>query len=114
MEEYIPSQEYELALRLRVILFSAVADAKERFSYNAPFYFRKKRFAYIWPGSIPFGNGSPNEVILGFINGKAVASHFPEALFEHRKSVAIVRCSKKYFPNESTLIEMLSYAALKA
>jgi len=66
--DYLPEQERAMVNRLRGLIFDCIPHVTERLNYNTPFYFKKKRLCYIWPGSIPWG-GIREGVSLGFANG---------------------------------------------
>lgn len=53
--EYINSEEKEIVLFLRELVLEIIPDAKEKLSFNVPFFHRKKAICYIWPCSIPWG-----------------------------------------------------------
>lgn len=68
MLDFLPPDEEKIVAQLREIIFSCLSDAKEKLSYNVPFYYRHSRICFIWPGSIPWG-GINKGVLLGFCEG---------------------------------------------
>lgn len=48
-------------------------DAKEKLSYNVPFYSRFTRICFIWPGSVPWGKTKKKGVELGFCRGNLLS-----------------------------------------
>jgi hypothetical protein len=65
---YLPEPELELVDALRALVFECIPDCTERLSYNVPFYYRRSRICYIWPGSVPWGT-IKSGVQLGFCEG---------------------------------------------
>ncbi|MBD0295230.1 MAG: DUF1801 domain-containing protein [Flavisolibacter sp.] len=65
---YLPEEELFIVERLRELIFDCIPDAKEKLSYNVPFYYRFSRICFIWPGSVPWGN-IKSGVLLGFCKG---------------------------------------------
>lgn len=65
---FLPPEEQKLVEQLREIVFSSIPDAKEKLSYNVPFYYRHTRICFIWPRSVPWG-GIREGVLLGFCKG---------------------------------------------
>jgi Domain of unknown function (DU1801) len=67
--ERLPENERIIVDVLRqIILHHLPSDAKEKISYNVPFFYRKKALCIIWPASIPRG-GIKKGVLLGFWYG---------------------------------------------
>ncbi len=65
---YLPEEELFIVERLRELIFDCIPDAKEKLSYNVPFYSRFSRICFIWPGSVPWGT-IKSGVLLGFCKG---------------------------------------------
>ncbi len=53
--DYIDKDEKEIVLYLRDLVYEIIPDAKEKLSFNVPFFHRNKAICYIWPSSIPWG-----------------------------------------------------------
>jgi len=66
--EYISGEEKSIVLSLREIILEAIPECREKLAYNVPFFYRKKRLAYIWPASVPWG-GLNEGVSIGFTKG---------------------------------------------
>ena len=66
---YLPDEELKIVEALRMLVIKCVPDAKEKLSYNVPFYFRYARICFIWPGSVPWGKKIKTGVELGFCKG---------------------------------------------
>jgi len=66
--EELPDQERSITKQLRQRLLSSAPNITEKLAFGAPFYYHHKRFAFIWPASIPWGNLKEG-VALGFQNG---------------------------------------------
>lgn len=71
--DYLPPQELDVVERLREIVFCCIPDAKEKLSYNVPFYYRHARLCYIWPGAVPRG-GTKEGVPFGFCRGHLLSN----------------------------------------
>ncbi len=64
----LPEDEREIVLRLRSIILETLPQVREKLAFNVPFYYLKKRIAFIWPASVPWG-GISEGVALGFTQG---------------------------------------------
>lgn len=67
--DHLPDTELEIVEELRRIVFECIPDAREKLSYNVPFFSRKRRICFIWPASVPWGNVPMDGVQFGFTNG---------------------------------------------
>jgi hypothetical protein len=67
--EFLPDQEREIVDILRSIVRECMPEAREKLSYNVPYYSLKSRICFIWPSSVPWGKVQPNGVVLGFCKG---------------------------------------------
>ena len=67
--DHLPEHELEIVEELRRIVFECIPDAKEKLSYNVPYYSRRKRICFIWPSSVPWGNTPMKGVQFGFTSG---------------------------------------------
>jgi len=67
--EILPEHERLIVDVLRQIIKENLPnDAKEKISYNVPFFYRKKGICIIWPSTIPRG-GIKQGVLLGLWYG---------------------------------------------
>ena len=66
--EALPPDERALVEQLREIVFTCLPNAKEKLSYNVPYYFLHSRVCFIWPASVPLG-GIEQGVQIGFCKG---------------------------------------------
>ncbi|MBR9861077.1 DUF1801 domain-containing protein [bacterium] len=69
MLDVLPENEKQIMMILRDLIISTLSDSSEKLSYNVPFYVGKKRIAFIWPGSIPWGSKTFEGVQLGICKG---------------------------------------------
>ena len=67
--DYLPKEELQIVERLQTIVLDTLPDVRERLAYNVPFYYRRRRLAYVWPASVPWG-AVERGVALGFSYGK--------------------------------------------
>lgn len=65
----LPLDEQDMILHLRNAILDTLPQVKEKLAYNVPFYYLKKRIAFIWPGSVPWGKSHLGIVSLGFTHG---------------------------------------------
>lgn len=75
MLNLLPADELEIVECLRSVIGNTLPTIREKLSYNVPFYFANKRIAYIWPGSIPWGNKTKKGVELGFCYGSLLSNY---------------------------------------
>jgi hypothetical protein len=67
---FLPPDELALTEQLRDIVQDCIPDAKERISFNVPFYKRHKDICFIWPASVLWGKKKTGEgVRFGFTYG---------------------------------------------
>ncbi|HEV7332100.1 MAG TPA: DUF1801 domain-containing protein [Flavisolibacter sp.] len=64
----LPAEERLIVEQLREIIFTCLPHAKEKLSYNVPYYFLQSRVCFIWPASVPWG-GIQKGVLIGFCKG---------------------------------------------
>jgi hypothetical protein len=69
----LPEDERKIVERLRSLVLECIPDAKEKLSYNVPFYSRFTRICYIWPGFVPWGSKRKKGVDLGFCRGSLLS-----------------------------------------
>ncbi len=67
--EFLPKDERKIVDVLRNLVFQCLPDAREKLSYNVPYFFGKQRIAFIWPASVPWGMSQTEGVLLGFCKG---------------------------------------------
>jgi hypothetical protein len=68
--DFLPQEEMILTDVLRQIVLNVLAEnAKEKFSYNVPFFYGNKSICLIWPASVPRG-GFKSGVMIAFWYGK--------------------------------------------
>jgi len=67
--DYLPSEQLDIVIQLRDLIFETLPNVKETLAYNVPFYRLQKRIAFIWPGAIPWGKHTKPGVELGFTLG---------------------------------------------
>jgi len=67
--DYLPDDEREIVDVLRQIVIENMPRYYvEKFAYNVPNYYGKRRICLIWPASVPRG-GFKTGVLLGFSQG---------------------------------------------
>ncbi|HEX2534701.1 MAG TPA: DUF1801 domain-containing protein [Chitinophagaceae bacterium] len=71
--DVLPDDQRRLTEVLRKLIFECIPDAKEKLSYNVPFYSRHTRIVFIWPGAMPWGPAPKEGVALGFCRGNELA-----------------------------------------
>jgi len=70
---FLPLDELVLTEQLRAIVQDCIPDAKERISFNVPFYKRHKDICFIWPASVLWGKKKTYEgVRFGFTYGNVL------------------------------------------
>jgi hypothetical protein len=70
---FLPEDEREIVDVLRqIVLDNLPPYCVERFSYNVPSYYGKRRICMIWPAAVPRG-GIKTGVLLGFSQGCRLA-----------------------------------------
>ncbi|MBO6524459.1 MAG: DUF1801 domain-containing protein [Balneolaceae bacterium] len=94
--DYLPQNELKIVEELRNLVFECIPDAKEKISYNVPFYSRNKRICFIWPSSIPWGKVENNGVKFGFTRGNLLDDYAQYLEKENREYVR----SKTFFSVE--------------
>jgi Domain of unknown function (DU1801) len=71
--EWLPDDEREIVDVLRqIVIENLPGDTVEKFAYNVPNYYGKRRICIIWPASVPRG-GIKTGVLLGFFQGYRLA-----------------------------------------
>jgi len=67
--DFLPDRELEMVELFRELIFESLPDCREKLAYNVPFYYRKRRICFLWPGSVPWGKTQFHGVQLGFCQG---------------------------------------------
>ena len=68
--DFLPPDEHALTEKLRAIVQDCIPNAKERISFNVPFYKRHKDLCFIWPASVLWGQKKTYQgVRFGFTYG---------------------------------------------
>lgn len=67
--EYLSESEKKMVFELQGLIEECVPKARQKLSYNVPFYSLKKRVCFIWPASVPWGKVKLKGVQLGFCQG---------------------------------------------
>ncbi len=107
---YLPPAELKIVACLRNLILECIPDAKEKLSYNVPYYFRHARICFIWPSCIPWGKIPEGGVVLGFCKGHLL-SDTSYLNTDNRKSVF----SKVFFQSgdiDSNQVRQLLYEAV--
>lgn len=72
--EYLPEEERIIVEKLRKLVLDCAPDAREKLSFNVPFYSYHRNFCFIWPASVLWGKKKSYEgVRLGFTSGYLMA-----------------------------------------
>lgn len=66
--DYLPEQELRITESLREVIIDTIPQAREKLSYNVPYYAVHSNICFIWPSSIPWGSVDEG-VSLGFVKG---------------------------------------------
>ena len=68
--EFLTEDEYAVTMVLRNIVLGCIPHAKEKLSYNVPYYHVHKAICFIWPSSILWGKKKIHDgVRFGFTSG---------------------------------------------
>jgi uncharacterized protein len=76
----LPTQQNEIATRVRELLFEIVPNIQEKFSFKLPFYHYFGMFCYI--------NKIPNGIDFCICRGKDLMYEFPQLLIKNRATIA--------------------------
>jgi hypothetical protein len=86
--EYLPEDELAIVQFLREMILDSIPEAKEKLTYNVPYYSGKKRICFVWPGAVFWGSKRTYEgVRLGFVHGHLMHDDIDYLEKEGRKSV---------------------------
>ena len=69
----LPPGEYDLVTELRACILDTLPAVSERLAYNVPFYYGRRRLAYLWPASVPWGKITEG-VKVGFVHAYRMES----------------------------------------
>lgn len=69
----LPPEEYDLVTELRTCIYDTLPMVNERLAYNVPFYYGRRRLAYLWPASVPWGKITEG-VKVGFVHANRMES----------------------------------------
>lgn len=83
---YLPEDQLRMIKALRSLVYECIPEAKEKLSYNVPFFKVRKTICYIWPGAVPWGKTSEG-VSIGFYQGHKLQD--PETYLESAKKKVI-------------------------
>lgn len=111
--EFLPDHERNIVEILRQIVQECMPEAREKLSYNVPYYWLKKRVCYIWPSSVPWGKVQRHGVLLGFCRGQHIPDDIGYLNKGERKEVA----SKTFLREQdidADLLRSYLYAAVLA
>lgn len=108
--DYIPEKERVVVDFLREIVFDCIPDAREKLSYNVPYYSRNKRICFIWPSSVPWGKVKKEGVMFGFCTGHLLTDDIGFLEKGDRKIVY----TKTYFAPEEVEVDLLKSFILEA
>ena len=71
---FLPEEELVIVERLRNLVFYCLPDAREKLSFNVPYYYHHRNFCFIWPASVTWGKKKTYEgVRFGFAYGNQIA-----------------------------------------
>lgn len=86
--EYLPEDELVIVKALREMILDSIPEAKEKLTYNVPYYSGKKKICFVWPGSVFWGSKRAYEgVRLGFVHGHLMHDDIGYLEKEGRKQV---------------------------
>jgi hypothetical protein len=109
--DYLPEEERVLTEILRDVIFECVPDAREKLSFNVPYYQRNKGIFFIWPAAVLWGTKKSYEgVRLGFQQGFLIDDDENYLDKGNRKVI----CYHDFIPGEALDIEQLKRYLLKA
>jgi uncharacterized protein YdhG (YjbR/CyaY superfamily) len=67
---FLPEEELVIVERLRKLVFYCLPEAREKLSFNVPYYYHHRNFCFIWPASVTWGKQKTYEgVRFGFAYG---------------------------------------------
>ena len=66
--EHLPEDQKAITRYLRSLVLECLPNAKEKLTYNVPYYYINRRVCMIWPAAVPWG-GIKTGVLFGFCQG---------------------------------------------
>ena len=85
---FVPEEELVLLEELRALVKECVPEAKERLSFNVPFYRRHTDICFIWPASVFWGSRKTYDgVRFGFAQGHLLVDETGYLKKEERKQI---------------------------
>jgi len=108
--DYLPEQERVVVEFLREIVFDCIPDAREKLSYNVPYYSRNRRICFIWPSSVPWGKVKKEGVMFGFCTGHLLTDDIGYLEKGNRKIVY----TKTFFTSGEVDVNLLKSFILEA
>ena len=69
MLDSLSREERKITEFLRSLILDTIPSAREKLSFNVPFYFLRKNVCHIWPGSVAWGKKTYEGVSIGFSYG---------------------------------------------
>lgn len=110
---FLPKEELQIVKALRELILECIPNAKEKLSYNVPYYSINKRICFIWPGSVPWG-GTRKGVMLGFAYGKQLTDEWNFLEWGERKTVgAKTYLNTKQVFQDADIIKTLLFEAVE-
>ena len=78
---FLPKRELAIVQTLRNLVKDCMPHAKEKLSYNVPYFFIHHNICFIWPASVPWGKVQKDGVMFGFTKGSLLSddTHYLEA-----------------------------------
>lgn len=110
--DYLPQEELVIVEKLRSIVLECLPTAKEKISFNVPFYAVRYAICFIWPGSVAWGKSTKQGVRFGFTKGYLLDDYAQVLLKEDRKQVYYIDFMKPQDIPVQLLKEYLFQAAL--
>ena len=85
---FVPEEELVLLEELRTLVKECVPEARERLSFNVPFYKRHTDICFIWPASVFWGTKKTYDgVRFGFAQGNLLVDEANYLKKEGRKQI---------------------------
>ncbi len=110
---FLPEEELILVEELRSLVQECVPEAKERLSFNVPFYKRRTDLCFIWPASVFWGSKRTYDgVRFGFTQGHRLVDEAGYLNKEGRKQI-YWRDITRFTARDRELIRSLLYQAVQ-
>ena len=77
---FLPENEWVIVQALRRLVKDCIPQAREKLSYNVPYFSVYHNICFIWPASVPWGKVQKDGVMLGFTKGNLLSddTHYLE------------------------------------